>query len=176
MPFIIYVYWICYVNYVTDCLWRAQAQSVWDFPGWSSERRGSCLQEDPTESWGCARKECPHKLLGGHSMTVSLFFLITCKRGKLGFLIFFNNFREWTLQQTSWGLWCASGRHWLRLMWMLRQQITTPWGCSALHSQRSVKTRTRRLHMPNPVRSVRFSWNSIQLLSFPCGLTLQWCW
>ena len=112
----------------------------------------------------------------GIAWQLAFFFLITCKRGKLGFLIFFNNFREWTLQQTSWGLWCASGRHWLRLMWMLRQQITTPWGCSALHSQRSVKTRTRRLHMPNPVRSVRFSWNSIQLLSFPCGLTLQWCW
>lgn len=141
---------ICYSS--TDCFGRAQTQSLWGQSGWSSEGWGSGLQEDPLESRGCSRKECPYQLLGGCCYLFCIFFFVAVTSLWLMRPSFF---REWISQQISWGLLYASGRHWLRLMLMWRQLTVTPFACSALDSLRSVLISRKEPAMRSPVRFAR---------------------
>ena len=165
--------------FLTDCFRGVETSSFWSISCWSSKWRGSCLQEDPPQSWGCAREECTDKLLGeyflwhkillsnkamillsnkwGHDSAFQCFVILKFSQ----ILLFILNFREWASQLTSWGLWFESGKHWLKPMWMSRPLIITPSGCSALHSPSGVQTRSREHAMPKAVRSVRFTFFSL---------------
>lgn len=166
---------------LTDCFRRTQTQSLWDIIGWPSGWWGARIQEDQIESWRCSREECSDKFLGvwnlngfvcvqhcwcydSYEKSVTSAMFVLYKTGmflmkNLSLLLcsyFIKHFREWILQQTSWGLWWGNGRHWLKLMWMWRLQTITPWGCSALDSPRGAKTKSRGPVMPSLAKLDRF--------------------